>query len=212
VDDEGLGIVVTQTTEFDPTRMRSRFIYWLDLAVNEMAKQVRDDINGAGFKVNEAEYEKEIFRNKTISSIPFNEMSGKVRSIVASWSTNVPVPKMASAAKTYGTMAAKLALSYALPWVGIALTISSLFGGKKEMSIPWNSVYAQALPFAQETTVNEEVARILGEKQQIEQTRITAIEKLSKESAAFKLPEGVIAIKHGALVMALKGQPVEVRK
>ena len=222
VNDEGLGIVVTQTTRFDPTRMRERFIYWLELAANEMAKQARVQMQEAGFDVEEdsgsiiagrAVSGRAYYREKAIASIPFNEMSGKIRSVVAGWSAGIGIPKGVSTIKTYGVMAAKLAISYVMPWVGISMLLFDMFGGKEKpkMAIPWNSIYSQALSFAQETTVNEEAYRIIEEKQRTEQFRVKAVEKMSQEGALFKLPEGVTAIRRGALVMALKGPSVETK-
>lgn len=212
VNDEGLGIVVTQTTKFDPSYMKARFVYWLELAVNEMAQQARQEIQSAGFAVDEAAGERAKYRNASIAAMPFNEMAGKIQSVVANWSTEVHIPKTPSAVKTYGVMAAKLALSYVMPWVGLALTISTfVFKKKKKMAIPWNTVYGQALSFAKEQTVQEESNRIIEEMQRTQQLRVQAVEKMSQEGAVFKLPEYVTGIKRGALVMALKGQPVETK-
>jgi len=213
VNSEGLGIVVTQTTKFDPTRMRERFIYWLELAVDEMAKQARVQIQEAGFDVEEDPGGRTTYKNLAIKRIPFNEMSGKIRSVVAGWSVGIAIPKTPSMIKTYGMMGAKLAISFVMPWVGISMLVFSLFGKKEKpkMAIPWNSIYNQALSFAQETTVNEEAYRIIEEKQRTEQFRVKAVEKISQEGALFKLPEGVTAIRRGALVMALKGPSVETK-
>ena len=223
VDDEGLGIVVTQTTRFDPTRIKSRFIYWLERIVDEMAIQAREQIRSAGFDVDEnagsiiagiARGGRVYYKQQAINTIPFDEMSTKIKSVVARWSSDVAMPKGPTALKTYGMMAVTAVISYALPWVGLSMALYSMFGKKKKkkMAIPWNNIYAQAVVPAQETTVNEEVSRIIEEQQQIQQIRVTTIEKRSQEAAVFKLPEGVVGIKRGALVMALKGQPVEVRK
>lgn len=42
---QGLGLTVTQTTKFDPTRMNTRFLYWRNVLAQEVAQQYRD----AGF-------------------------------------------------------------------------------------------------------------------------------------------------------------------
>lgn len=226
VDDEGLGIVVTMTTKFDPTRIRDRFVYWLELIADEMAKQARVQIEEAGFEVNEGgghiyvdgkqieKGEREKYREVAIKAMPFNEMSTRIRSAIANWSSGVAMPKGPTAFKTYGKMAMMAVISYALPWVGLSMMVFSMFGKKKKprMAMPWNSIYAQALSPAQETTVNEEISRIMEEGVRIKEERVKAVEKISQEGAVFKLPEGVVGIKRGALVMALKGPSVEVRK
>lgn len=213
VSDEGLGLVVTQTTKFDPTKIRARFTHWLELAVNEMASQAREQIQSAGFDVDEAEGARNNFRQAAINSIPFNEMSGKIRTVVASWSTGTVLPKSPSAFATYGKMVMTAAISFVLPWVGISMMIFSMFGKKKKkkMAIPWNTLYAQAMPYAQDMTVQEELYRISQELQETKRVYVKEIEKVSRESALFKLPEYVLGIKRGALVMALKGGPVEKR-
>jgi len=223
VDDEGLGIVVIQTTRFDPTRLKSRFIYWLELAVEEMAKQAREQIQGAGFDVIEDSGTiiadriiggRAYYKQQAVASIPFNEMSTKIKSVIARWSSDVAIPKGPTALKTYGMMAVTAVISYALPWVGLSMALYGMFAPKEKpkMGMPWNSIYAQAMPFAQDTTVREEVSRIMEEVQQTQQIRTITMEKRSQEGARFQLPESVIGIKRGALVIALKGPSIEVRK
>jgi len=222
VDGEGLGIVVTQTTRFDPTRMRQRFIYWLELAADEMAKQVRVQLKEAGFDIDEnpgviiagrAVSGREYYKQKAIALMPFDEMSTKIRSVVANWAI-AGGPKKKSALETYGMMAATMYLSYVMPWVMLSYTLYSMFGKKKKkprMGIPWDDIYTKALPFAQESVVTEESNKIIEEAQQTQQLRTETMEKRSQEAVLFKLPEGITAIRRGALVMALKGGPVEKR-
>ena len=213
VNDEGLGIVVTQTTRFDPTHIKNRFVYWLELAANEMAKQARQEIQGAGLDVDEAEGTRIEYRNKSIAAMPFNEMAGKIRSVVTNWSTSIGMPKAPSAFSTYGKMIGTLVISFVFPWVGLSYVLFGFLKKKKKpkMAIPWHAVYGQALPFAKEQTVQEESSRIIEEMQRTSQLRVRAVEKVSQEGALFKLPEYVTGIKRGALVMALKGGPVEKR-
>jgi len=111
-------------------------------------------------------------------------------------------------------MAATMYLSYVMPWVMLSYTLYSMFGKKKKkprMGIPWDDIYTKALPFAQESVVTEESNKIIEEAQQTQQLRTETMEKRSQEAVLFKLPEGITAIRRGALVMALKGGPVEKR-
>jgi hypothetical protein len=212
VNDRGLGIVVTETTRFDPTRMKARFIYWLDTFAAELAGEARSEMQKS-FNVQEDPYGKWIYRNGAIKSVDFNAMASRVKSIVqAKWSQDVPLPKMPSAAETYAKMGIQMAVSFALPWVGITWAVTSMFGkSKPKMAVPWNAVYGTASPYAQEATIAEESNRIAEEGARIQQEQITATEKSSQVGARFQLPEGVTAIKHGALVMALKGPSVETK-
>jgi len=212
VNDRGLGIVVTVTTRFDPIRMKQRFTYWLELGANEIAKQVRVQIDEAGYKVDENEGARAQYKYEAIRSIPYDKLSTQVKTVVAKWSTSVDLLKKPSALKTYGIMAGKLALSYALPWVGLALTFSSFFGGKKSYKMPWATIYKNAFTFAQESFVTEESNRIIEEQIQIQKQRVEAVEKTSQRAAKFELPEGVIGIKRGALMMETKGAAVEDRR
>jgi hypothetical protein len=218
VDDGGLGLVVTETTRFDPQRMKQRFIYWLEVAANEMAVQARQQIAEAGMEADEggpAKYytkgQRDIYRDKAIASIPFNEMSTKARTIVASWSSEVVLPKMKK--EGIGQQIAMMYVSLVTPY-GLIKMISGFLGKKKKpkMQIPWNTIYAQAMIFAQDTVVQEEVQRMIEEKARIKTEYRVEVEKVSQRAAQFKLPEGATGIKRGALVLALKGGSVEVRK
>lgn len=211
---QGLGVVVTQTTRFDPQQMKSKFIYWLDFVVDQMAVQAREQIRSARFDVDENTGAKNSFRNQAIASIPYNEMSTKIQTVTAQWAAGVGMPKGPSAFKTYGKMIGQAVVSFAFPWVGLAWAVSGLFGKKKKpkMAIPWNTIYAEALPHAQEATVQEELQRISAEVQQIATIKRETGEKRSAEASLFKMPEGILSIsKGGALVIAPVGQSI-IRK
>jgi hypothetical protein len=94
--------------------------------------------------------------------------------------------------------------------------ICGIFGGCKKPRIPWDKINAEAAavarPIAKETAIDEENARIQEENIRIATERQTAVEKKSQEGAIFKLPEGITSISRGALVMAVKGSPVEKRR
>ena len=202
VNDIGLGLAVTVTTRFDPQRMKIRFTYWLDKAANEIAEQVHGDIRAAGMEPNDDS--KETYRRAAIAQ----GISG-----IVVWSSTVSVPKGPSAVKTYGMMAAQLAVGIALPWVGIAWAVSSLFGKKKKkkMSTPWNAIYAAAMPYAQSQTKAEELNRIAEEGQRIQQERFVEVQKVRGRAVEFKLPELVKGIDRGALVVSPVG-PAIIRK
>ena len=177
-----------------------------------MANQARDQIRGAGFKVDENSGGREYYKQLSIRTIPFDKMSVGIRAGVTNWLSGGGLSKKPNVFKTYGMMVGQLAISFVMPWVGISMMLFSMFGKKKKkMAVPWGEIYSQALPFAQQTTVDEEVIRLVEEKQQIEQIRAVAIEKKSIEAAQFKLPEGVVGIRRGALVMTLKGPSVETK-
>jgi hypothetical protein len=200
----GLGLVVTTTSRFDPARMKARLIYWLDQAANEMGENARKEINASGGEASEGD--KNTFRNAAIAQ-------GMVGA--GTWSSSVAMPKAPSAVATYGKMAAQLAVGFVMPWVGIAWAISGFLGKKKKpkMPIPWNAIYASALPYAQQATQQEELQRIAEEAERIKQERYTEITKVSAKAAIFQLPEGVTSItKGGALVIQPRGMPVERRK
>lgn len=200
---QGLGLVVRTTSRFDPARMKARLYYWLETAANEMANQARDSIRSSGFDPEEGGRDE--YRNAAMAQ----GIGG-----MASWSSTIEVPKLPSAGATYGKMAAQLAVGIALPWVGVAWAISSFVFGKKKkkMPIPWNAIYAAALPYAQQETQQEELNRIAEEETRVKQERYTEIQKVSTRAAAFQLPEGVTSItKGGALVIQPKGQPTEKR-
>jgi hypothetical protein len=197
----GLGIVVTMTPKFDPTKIKVRLTHYIDVAANAMADQARNEIKSAGMRPDEGGREE--FRQRAINLGLSN---------IVSWSTTVPMPKTKSAAATYGMMAAQLVIGIVFPWVGLGLAVSKLFGKKKKMAMPWNAIYAAAVPYAQQMTQAEELERIAKETREIEVQRTTALETRSAEAAKFKLPEGITSISRGALVMAVKGKPIEVRK
>lgn len=199
----GLGLVVTVSSRFDPARMKARLYYWLETAANEMAAQARDGIQSAGFAPEEGGRDE--YRNAAMAQ----GIGG-----IASWSSQVATPKLPSAGATYGKMAAQLAVGLALPWVGAAWAISSFVFGKKKkkMPIPWNAIYAAALPYAQQSTKQEELNRIAEEEERIKQERFTEVQKVRGAEVLFKLPEGVTSItKGGALVIQPRSQPVEKR-
>lgn len=200
----GLGLVVTVSSRFDPAKMKARFIYWLDQAANEMGNTARQEIQAGGGEPGEGD--KNSFRNAAIAQ----GMIG-----AASWSSSIAMPKAPSGVATYGKMAAQLAVGIVMPWVGIAWALSSFLGKKKkpQMPIPWGAIYAAALPYAQQMTQAEEQQRIAAEEERIKQERYTEITKVSAKAAAFQLPEGVTSItKGGVLMMQPKGKPVERRK
>lgn len=212
---QGLGMVVTVTPRFDPTKIRVRLAHYIDVAAEEMTKQARRDIEASGMLPGEGDSgmwrgqrrglsAREAYRQQAINTGMSN---------VVSWSSSIPMPKTPSMAKTYGMMAAKMIVGIAFPWVGIGMAVSSLFMKKKKktMAIPWNAIYAAAVPYAQDMTKAEELQRIADETHEIEVVRQKVMEQRSAEAAAFKLPEGVTSISRGALVMALKGSPVETR-
>jgi hypothetical protein len=87
-----------------------------------------------------------------------------------------------------------------------------VFGGCKKPRIPWGKIYATVEPYARQYAKEEEEARIEEESHNIQVQRQVAVEKRSAEAAVFKLPEGVTSISRGALVLGVKGSPVEVRK
>lgn len=199
----GLGLVVTTTTRFDPARIKARLYHWLETAAEEMAAQARDGIRSSGMEPEESGREE--YRNRAMAQ----GISG-----MASWSSSVAMPKMPSAGATYGKMAAQLAVGIALPWVGVAWAISSFVSGKKKkkMPIPWNAIYAAALPYAQQSTKQEELNRIAEEEERIKQERFTEVQKVRGAEVLFKLPEGVTSItKGGALVIQPRSQPIEKR-
>jgi hypothetical protein len=202
VNDVGLGLVVTVTTRFDPQRIKPRFIYWLDKVANEIAEQVHGNIRAAGMEPNDDS--KETYRKAAIAQ----GIDG-----IAAWSATVAVPKGPSAVKTYGMMAAQLAVGIALPWVGIAWALSSFVFGKKKkkMATPWNAIYAAAVPYAQSMTKAEELNRMAEEAQRIQQERTVEVQKVRGKAIEFKLPEWVKSIDKGALVVSPVG-PSVIRK
>lgn len=208
---QGLGLTVIQTTRFDPQRMKARFIVWLEAVVDQMAPQAREMIQSAGFKVDENPGGRASFRQQAIKAIPFNAMVTKVQSVVANWSLDVAIPKMKK--QGMAEMMATMYISLINPFIGIGMMIGKMvFKKKKKMAIPWNTIYAQALPYAQEATVQEELQRIAAEVVQTAEIKKVTGEKRSAEAALFKMPEGILSIsKGGALVIGPVGQPI-IRK
>lgn len=90
--------------------------------------------------------------------------------------------------------------------------IFDMFSKSKAPKIPWNEIYAEARPLAQQYARQEEENRIAEEGLRIQQERYTEIQKVSRAATEYKLPEGVTSISRGALVIMPKGGPVERRK
>jgi hypothetical protein len=167
-----------------------------------MAVQAREAIRGSGMEPEEAG--KDEYRNRAIAQ----GLSAGV-----TWSGEVGVPKVPSALSTYGMMAGKLAIGFVMPWVGIGLVVASFFGKKKKkMGMPWNAIYAQAIPYAVGATKQEELNRIAEEEARIKQEQFTEVQKVRGAEVVFKLPEGVTSItKGGALVIQPRSKPIEKR-
>lgn len=203
----GLGIVVTQSPRFDPTRMKERFGHWLNVVVDEIAKQAREEISKT-FKVNEDPVGRKVLYRKAIRSMTPITSSA----LGITWASETF--KTPSQAMQYIKMIGMGALTWALPWVGAILTLTSLFGKKKKtMAMPWGTIFTNAVPYARQMTEQEEYARIMAEGIQIEQERRVEVKKQSERATQFKLPEGVTSIsKGGVLKVQPKGGPVEVRK
>lgn len=210
VNDVGLGLVITVTTKFDPQKMRVRLGYWLDEAANQMAEQFKDDVRASGMEpteggmvptVNGRMSEREAYKQQALNR-GLNDL--------VNWSASVPTLKGPNAVKTYAMMAVKMLVGIAFPWIGIGMTISSLFGKKKKkkMSVPWNAIYAGALPYAQGQTKAEELNRIAEEVARIHEERVVEVQKVRSKEVEFKLPDWVKSIDRGALVIAPVGQTV----
>ena len=196
VNDVGLGLVVTVTTHFDPDRIKARLYYWLEKTAEEMANQVRQDIRNSGGEPTEGG--RAGYRNAAMSK----GMSG-----TSNWSTSTNLPKSPSGIKTYGMMAGKLALSFVVPWVGIGMMAFSMFGKKKKpkIAVPWNVIYSEALPYAQNLTKTEELNRIAEEEQRVQKEREVEVQKVRGRAVEFKLPEGVQSITAGGASVLLVG-------
>jgi hypothetical protein len=209
---QGLGLTVTQTTRFDPQRIRARAAVWLDAVVNQMIPQARTMMEQSGFSIDENLGEREKYRQAAINAIPYNTLMTKVQAAVVNWSSAAVMPKMKK--QGMAAMMATMYISLLNPFVGIGKMVFGMFGKKKKpkMKMPWNTMYAQALPYAQEATVQEELQRIASEVQQIAKIKQETGEKRSVEASLFKMPEGILSIsKGGALVIAPVGQPI-IRK
>ena len=210
VNDIGLGLVVTVTTRFDPQRMRERLGYWLDEAANQMAVQVRGDIRAQGGEpteggmvptINGRRSEREVYKQAALNRGLDN---------LVNWSTSVPTLKGPKAVKTYAMMAVKALVSWAFPVIGIAMFAFSMLSKKKKpkIGIPWNAIYAAALPYAQGQTQAEELNRIAEEVARIEQERTVEVQKVRGQAVEFKLPDWVKGIDRGALVVAPVGKTI----
>lgn len=86
-----------------------------------------------------------------------------------------------------------------------------IFGGCKKPKVPWGKIYAQVEPIARQYAREEEESRIAEEKYTTETVRQTTGEQRSREAAVFKMPEGTLGIRRGAIQMVLKGGSVEKR-
>lgn len=202
----GLGLVVAQTTRFDPSRMKERFGHWLNVVVDEMANQAREEIS-KGFKVQENPIERKVlFRRAMRDMTPIGSSNQGI-----TWTQNTF--KTPNEAMKYVKMLGTGALTYVLPWVGAIVAISSMFGGKKKMGMPWGTIFVNAVPYARQMVEQEEYARIMAEGVRVQEEKKVEIKRQSEQATQFKLPEGVTSItKGGVLMIQPKGGPVEVRK
>lgn len=203
----GLGLVVKVTSEFDPVRMKERYRHWLGVIVNEIAGQAREEIRSGKMKVVENDSQRRVFMRRAVEGMT------PIKSTYIGPTFGTNVFKSPSKTKMYIKSVATLAIGYVLPWVGFALAISQMFGPKKKMALPWNSIFTQAIPYARQIVEQEEIARIQEEKARIESERRTEIKRQSEQATQFKMPEGVTRVtKGGVLMIQPKGGPTEVRK
>lgn len=214
----GLGVTVTITTRFDPTRIRERLTHWLEKGANEAAKQVREQINASGvYYPDENGRVRKRARNTAIEK-GLKNLSWVIRSVDKD-SVNSTKQMITSLVTQLGLAIA----TYWIPGVGWAMALHSVIGmfGKKEKKpypIPWDDIYSQVLPYAKAQTNKEELYRIEKEIVEVKEIHQKAITKASEAAAMFKLPEGVTSItKGGALVVNLKSQartiePVTVKE
>lgn len=201
----GLGLVVTQTPRFDPTRMKERFGHWLNIVVDEIAGQAREEI-GKAFKVQENPIERQVLYRQALRSMTPIQSSDQG----ITWASNTF--KTPSQAMTYVKMLGTGALVYALPWVGAIVALTSMFGGKKKMGMPWGTIFVNAVPYARQMTEQEEYARIMAEGVRVQEERKVEIKKQSEQATQFKLPEGVTSVTKGGVIMLQpKGGPVEIK-
>lgn len=206
-DGNGLGLVVRQTTKFDippfdPTYMKNREKYWLDIYTDNIFQELLQSYKDAGYDIRS-------IKTPTGSGYtgPIREQAGSgYRSAVS----RGPVGE--GRGYTTGRRLGGDVLGF-IP--GIPM-------GRKRPIIAIEHIREEAvgiaLPYAKKTAYEEEQNRVQEEEQRIqmekvetEQQRQAEITRKSVEATSFKLPEGVVGIRRGALEMKLKGGPVEVR-
>lgn len=212
----GLGVVVTVTSRFGPEhilkpwdveRIRDRLAYWLDEAAEKMAGNVRSQIRSTkGFYVNEDYDRRKIAKRTAIR----RAMAGLDWVVTQQPDTGQSIKSMV---KQYGMLAARMYIGVMMPLAGIVWTVVDMFSNKKKpIAVPWADIYSSALPYAMAMTNKEElerieeetakeVARIKEEERQVQETVQKAITSQSAMAASFRLPEGVISVSKGALVM-----------
>ncbi len=203
----GLGLVVRVSSEFDPGRMKERYTHWLNVVVDEIAGQARQGIKEGKMKVDENPTRRTVLMRQALR----NFTPIKSTSIGGTWGYSKAL-KSPSQTKMIVKSIGTLAIGYVLPWVGIALAITGMFGPKKKMPMPWETIFTQAVPYARQLTEQEEVARIQEEKERIKYERMVEVKRQSEQATQFKLPENVTSVTKGGVVMLkTKGGPVETR-